>query len=301
MYVIPQRFLHQVEIQIELDRLEDEMEEDLLQSQLKGRPYSAQADINTPLQSMDDSSETSSEVETLAALRDTITTLDALMTTLFNYLDPIFNKTSPPSSEAVDLFDALMSTFLTRILPTYHSRHAQFLVFTTSQSAETFLDTFLGILIERSLDPSLPTIDRQASSAYLASFVARAKCLSRESVQSVVEMLCAFLRRVNDEMPITQTGKFIPGVYQAVLYIYCFRWRELRDVDEETGEQIWQADLPIIERMAWSPLNPLAVWTSRLLIIAYFARRCAGVCFAIVRFTAFLYTLYFRVECAERA
>jgi RNA polymerase I-specific transcription initiation factor RRN3 len=285
------------------------MEDDLMQSQFKSRSYSARDDINTPPQLIDDSSTTSSEIETLTTLRETITTLDALMTTLFDFLDTIF-KPSPPSSEAIDLFDSLMSTFLSRILPTYHSRHAQFLIFTTSQSADSFLDTFLGILIERSLDSSLPTIDRQASSAYLASFVARAKCLSRESVQSVVEMLCAFLQRVNDEMPITSTGKFIPGgttgnrglegvyaVYQAVLYIYCFRWRELRDVDEETGEQIWHSDLPIIERMAWSPLNPLAVCLPRVMLtIAYFSRCRTGICFEILRFTAFLYPFYFRVK-----
>src|ERR1700694_4635383 len=108
------------------------MEEDLMQSQFNGRAYSAQDDINTQPQLADDTSTTSSEMESLTTLRDTISTLDALMTTLFNYLDPIFRKSSPPASEAVDFFGAFMSTFLSRILPTYPSRHAQFLVFTTS-------------------------------------------------------------------------------------------------------------------------------------------------------------------------
>jgi len=82
-------------------------------------------------------------------------------------------------------------------------------------------------------------------------------------------MLCVFLSRVLDEMP---SGRFVPGgvagnhglggvyaVFQAVIYIYCFRWRELRDEDEESGEMVWMPQLNVISRLAWSGLNPLAV------------------------------------------
>lgn len=198
------------------------------------------------------------------------------MTTLFSYLDPFFHKTtdsSHPTLEAEHLFDSLLSSFLTTILPTYHSRHAQFIVFRTSQSHSLFLDKFLGLLIERSLDPSLPNIARQASSAYLASFIARAKHLSPETIRTVVEMLCVFLSRVLDDMP---SGKFVPGgiagnsglagvyaVFQAVIYIYCFRWRELCEHDDDDGENrelVWLPQLNVIQRMAWSGLNPLAVF-----------------------------------------
>jgi RNA polymerase I-specific transcription initiation factor RRN3 len=266
-----------VEIQFELDRLEDDMEEELLLSQYDGRSYSPEDDINTEPPNLDDATETSSGIldttTSLTTLRDTITTLDALMTTIFHYLEPLFPTNAYPSLESEHLFDSLLGTFLNNILPTYHSRHAQFFVFKTSQSHSLFLDKFLGLLIERSLDPSLPNIARQASSAYLASFIARAKSLTPQTVKIVVEMLCVFLSRVLEDMPITPSGKFIPGgvagnkgldgvyaVFQAVIYIYCFRWRELReDVDEETGEQAWLPQLNVIQRMAWSSLNPLAV------------------------------------------
>lgn len=266
-----------MQIQLELNRLDDDMEEELLWNQLEHTEYSAEDDINTEPPSMDDTTETSSGIldtsTSLTTLRDTITTLDALMTTLFAYLDPLFPTDSEPSLEAEQLFDSLLSTFLLHILPTYHSRHAQFLVFKTSQSHSLFLDKFLGLLIERSLNPAISNIGRQASSAYLASFVARAKSLTPDTIKTVVEMLCIFLSRVLEDMPITAQGKFIPGgvagnrgldgvyaVFQAVIYIYCFRWRELQTIDEESGEHNWLPQLNVIQRMAWSPLNPLAVF-----------------------------------------
>jgi len=263
-----------VEIQFELDRLEDDMEDELLLSHNAGRTYSAEDDINIEPTMLDDATETSSgflnPITDLTTLRETITTLDALMTTIFTYLDPIFSQaTTYPTLEAEHIFDSLLSVFLTRILPTYHSRHAQFVLFRTSQSHPLFLDKFVCLLIERSLNPNLPNIARQASSAYLSSFIARAKGLPTEMVRTVVEVLCTFLSRVLEEMP---SGKFIPGgvagnngldgvyaVFQAVIYIYCFRWRELREDVDETGEQVWMPQLNVIQRMAWSALNPLAV------------------------------------------
>jgi RNA polymerase I-specific transcription initiation factor RRN3 len=258
--------------------LDDDLEEELLSNQFEGTEYSSEDDINTEPPNIDDATESSSGIldinTSLTTLRDTITTLDALMTTLFTYIDPLFPTDSEPSLEAEQLFDSLLSTFLLHILPTYHSRHAQFLVFKTSQSHSLFLDKFLGLLIERSLNPTISNIGRQASSAYLASFVARAKSLTPDTIKTVVEMLCVFLSRVLEDMPITAQGKFIPGgvagnrgldgvysVFQAVIYIYCFRWRELQTVDEESGEHIWLPQLNVIQRMAWSPLNPLAVFT----------------------------------------
>lgn len=256
-----------------MDALEDDLEDELLLSQYDGQPYSPANDINTEPPIIDDSTESSSNLfldptPPLTTLRDTITTLDALMTTLFTYLEEFFPATTDtyPSLEAENLFDSLLDSFVTRILPTYHSRHAQFLIFKTAQSHILFLDRFLGLLIERTLDPSLPNIARQASSAYLASFIARAKNLNRETIRTVVEMLCVFLSRCLDEMP---HGKFIPGgvagnnglaglyaVFQAVIYIYCFRWREL--CEEEDGETVWLSTLSVVQRMAWSALNPLA-------------------------------------------
>ena len=206
--------------------------------------YSSENDINTEPANIDDATETSSGIldtnTSLTTLRDTITTLDALMTTLFKYLEPLFPTDSDPSLEAEQLFDSLLSTFLLHILATYHSRHAQFLVFKTSQSHPLFLDKFLGLLIERSLDPTISNIGRRASSAYLASYVARAKSLTSYTIKTVVEMLCVYLSRVLEDMPITVQSKFLPSgvarnkgldsvyaVFQAVIYIYSFRWREL--------------------------------------------------------------------------
>jgi RNA polymerase I-specific transcription initiation factor RRN3 len=273
------------------------LEEELLLNQYDGSSYSAEDDINTEPPSLDDATETSSGIldtkTSLTTLRETITTLDALMTTLFNYLNPLFQTTSQPTLEAELLFDSLLGTFLTTILPTYRSCHAQFLIFKTSQSNSLFLDKFLGLLIERSLDPTLPTIARQASSAYLSSFLARAKHVLPETVRAVVEMLCIFLSRVLDEMP---SGKFVPGgiagnhgfdgvyaAFQAVVYIYCFRWRELRDDIEENGQIHWLPQLSVIRRMAYSKLNPFAVtplllYSRDLLIVAYFTECCAGIC-----------------------
>jgi RNA polymerase I-specific transcription initiation factor RRN3 len=255
-----------VEIQFELDKLDDDMEEELLLGSLSEAGYSAEEDINSEPSPEDDSTETSSflapaDSTDLTLLRETITTLDALMTTLFNYLSPIFSSPSP-TVEAEHLFDSLLTVFLSRILPTYHSRHVQFLLFSTAQSSPLFLDKFLCLLLERSLSPTLPIQARQTSSAYLASFLARAKSLPPDTVRTVTELLCLFLTRILDSPP--PPGTFLPSldgvyaVFQAVLYIYCFRWRELSFQDEETGEMLWMSQLSVIQRMAWSGFNPLA-------------------------------------------
>jgi RNA polymerase I-specific transcription initiation factor RRN3 len=250
------------------------MEEELLLESCSGESYSAEDDINTEPTNEDDSTESSSFLVTsdttdITVLRDTITTLDALMNTLFSYLSPIFQTSlSIPTVESEHFFDSLLTVFLTRILPTYHSRHVQFILFSTSQFNPLFMDKFLCLLLERSLSPTLPIVARQASAAYLASFIARARSLPPVTIRTVTEMLCLFLSRVLDEMP---SGKFVPGgvagnmglegvyaVFQAVVYIYCFRWRELSFMDEG-GEQVWMSQLSVIQRMALSGLNPLAV------------------------------------------
>ena len=142
--------------------MDDDLEEELLWSQFEGMEYSSENDINTEPANIDDATETSSGIldtnTSLTTLRDTITTLDALMTTLFKYLEPLFPIDSDPSLEAEQLFDSLLSTFLLHILPTYHSCHTQFLVFKTSQSHPLFLDKFISLLIERSLNPTISNI-----------------------------------------------------------------------------------------------------------------------------------------------
>jgi RNA polymerase I-specific transcription initiation factor RRN3 len=250
------------------------LDEELLFGQLDGRHYSAEDDINSEPVGVDDSTETSSGIlvttMSLTTLRETIATLDALMTTLFNYVDPLFpTSDSDPTLQAEQVFDSLLSTFVSRILPTYHSRHAQFFLFRTSQSNPLFLDKYLGLLLERALDASVPTIARRASSAYLASFIARAKHITADTIRTVVEMLCIYLSRILESTPSSKyaTGTAIGNqrlegayiVFQAVIYIYCFRWRELCEEDEELGGLNWLPELNVIQRMAWSGLNPLAV------------------------------------------
>src|ERR1700721_3023562 len=122
------------------------MEEELLLGSYSGHSYSPEDDINTEVSSEDDMTSASSfpidsGATDITTLRETITALDALMTVLFQYLTPFFPQTASfPTAESEHLFDSLLTVFLTRILPTHHSRHAQFLLFLTSQSNPLFLD-----------------------------------------------------------------------------------------------------------------------------------------------------------------
>jgi RNA polymerase I-specific transcription initiation factor RRN3 len=123
-------------------------------------------------------------------------------------------------------------------------------------------------MVERALDNTRPVGTRQAAAAYIASYVARAKLMPTKDVRAVVRILCRWLgefvdvRSVDCNGPDVNKFRLFYAVVQAVMYIFCFRWRELREeCEDEWGvvEASWTAGLDVMQKVITSRFNPLKV------------------------------------------
>ncbi|KAJ9477353.1 RNA polymerase I-specific transcription initiation factor RRN3 [Pseudozyma hubeiensis] len=197
-------------------------------------------------------------------IRESVAKLDAIMIALFEHLRKLdaqyvagansLTYNSPMDSDANrrNLFHTLLSIFARNILPTFRSRHVQFLLFWFNSLDPEFSDFFLGVLLEKSLyskridhgQTDEPAVIRSAAAGYVASFVSRASYVDGPTTRVVLYNLCAFLDAHIDESSRTDTeaGSAAPGtgthsvfysVVQAAFYIFCFRWRDLKITSEE--------------------------------------------------------------------
>ncbi|PIL37371.1 hypothetical protein GSI_01064 [Ganoderma sinense ZZ0214-1] len=201
---------------------------------------------------------------------------------------------SPPSVEEGKArrraqFHTLLAIFDRTILRTFKSRYTQFIVFWYSSLDPEFADLFQGMLVSKALlEEDQPPVTRAAAASYIASFVSRAQFVDRAGARRVVQVLCGFLRARLDlfdalgggiatGMNVAQHSVFY-AVAQAVFLIFCFRWRDLLEdqdeVDEFTPQQgppkKWMPELDVVQRVVTSELNPLKVCSSN--VVMQFAR-----------------------------
>lgn len=208
-------------------------------------------------------------------IRESVAKLDAIMIALFEHLRKLdkqyvagansltFSSANNTPMDADtnrrNLFHTLLSIFARNILPTFRSRHVQFLLFWFNSLDPEFSDYFLGVLLEKSLysrrvefgEKEEPAVIRSAAAGYVASFVSRASYVDGPTTRVVLFNLCAFLDAHIDESSRsdTEAGNAAPGstshavfysVVQAAFYIFCFRWRDLKVENEEQGELDYQ-------------------------------------------------------------
>ncbi|KAI9000777.1 RNA polymerase I-specific transcription initiation factor RRN3 [Trametes punicea] len=190
-------------------------------------------------------------------------------------------------------FNTLLSIFDRTILRTFKSRYTQFIVFWYSSLDPEFADLFQGMLVSKSLlEEDQPAVTRAAAASYIASFVSRAQFVDREGARRVVSVLCNFLRnRLDVYDAVTKAGiqqtaagmniaqhSIFYAVAQAVFLIFCFRWRDLLEDEDEVDEfaavheprKKWMPELDVIQRVVTSELNPLKVCSSN--VVMQFAR-----------------------------
>lgn len=197
---------------------------------------------------------------------------------------PLTSHPTPENAEGVKSlqraqFFTLLSIFDRIILRTFKSRYTQFLVFWFSSLDPEFSDLFQGMLVSKALlEEDQPAVTRAAAASYIASFVSRAVFVDRDSTRQVVVCLCNFLNSRLDILDtVTQNGATLPGhahhnifyaVTQAIFLIFCFRWRDLVQDQEELDELAgnvdgarskWMPELAVLKRAVQSELNPLKV------------------------------------------
>ncbi|KAG9248866.1 RNA polymerase I-specific transcription initiation factor-like protein rrn3 [Calycina marina] len=230
--------------------------------------------------------------------------MDAILDQLFSYYEPYFSDPSRPKAKS--LFNGLMQHFKTIILPIYASRHTQFLLFHYAQKSPDMIDTFAGTCCFMALDATRAPVLQQSAAAYVASFVARGRHVSTDVVRTVFD---AFGSRLNSfaqkeeakcRGPNLQRYTIYYTMTQALIYIFCFRWRDLIEPSE-----LLESDDPIafinqdftwipgireaLSHAIYSKFNPLKVCCPP--IIAEFAK--------IARHLRFMY-IYPLLEKNER-
>lgn len=231
--------------------------------------------------------------------QENVWTQDAILDLLFELYTPYFED--PESTAAVAMFDTLLSHFRNIILPTYRSRHTQFLLFHFAQKSEHLVDTFAGECVDLAFKSGRPAVLKQSAASFLASFVARGKHVQPHVVRDVFHYIGVNLDIIRAENELSCRGPDLQryGTFyattQALLYIFCFRWRDLiipsgglqydaegneivvEHDEEEIAEQLGDGTLmwrhgvkDLLHRTINSKLNPLKICAPN--IVREFAR-----------------------------
>jgi len=201
-----------------------------------------------------------------------IAKLDALMIMMFNHFQSYFDHTKASSEERIKSMEALFDMFNHMVLTSENSRSVQFLLFhfaqTAPETSEKFVELLTGILLDFRAD----TMTRRSASAYLASFIARGSFVSRDLVRSTFETVANEMERLRgiheqNDMIYPDLSRFSAyyTTFQCLMYIFCFRWRDLveEQVDDDNfdvHDLKWSREITEpFRRNVSSRLNPLKV------------------------------------------
>ena len=238
-------------------------------------------------ESEDEEEDEDEEAQRTKDIMRNVEKMDGILDILFAHYDQAFS--SHAVENQIGTVETLLSQFVTTVLPAQRSRHTQFLLFHFAQQSPTYIDTFVGTCVEITFDrKSKSPIMRQASAAYLASFVARGMHVPANIVRDVFDYIGSELERLRREYEPTCKGPDLRryssfySLVQALLYIFCFRWRDLQvNPDEEDedddlalsysrGHQ-WRVGVKdALAQNIFSKLNPLKVCSPA--IVTEFAR-----------------------------
>ncbi|KAI4252313.1 MAG: hypothetical protein LQ352_004364 [Teloschistes flavicans] len=277
-----------LQVQEDLEDLAEDVEEGVVQHVPQAQLDSA--NFLDDDQDSDEESDTDEEMDAdVLRTRDitkSVEKMDCILDMLFTYYDQKASATSLDSRQSI--VDILMGQFQTIILPTHRSRHTQFLLFHFVQQSSARIDAFVAMCAQTSFDKRRPAMIRQSAAAYLASFVARGVHVSSEIVVEVWDYISTELKRLHRESeagcrgPDLQRYSTYYSLVQALLYIFCFRWRDLEarpdddDVDNDLPsiygeERQWRAGVKeTFQLNIFSKLNPLKVCSPA--IVTEFAR-----------------------------
>jgi RNA polymerase I-specific transcription initiation factor RRN3 len=234
-------------------------------------------------------------------LKSFVMKLDVILDLLFDHYSTAFMKSSIADKEA--MFEQMISIFTRSILPTYRSRHVQFLLFHFAQTApslsELFVESLTKAVFERNAANKLA---KRSAAAYLASFIARSARVESHTVVETFTSLSGELNRLRvfyeknpNCCPDLARYSDYYAIAQALLYIFCFRWRDLL-VDEEDDDAFdpdelkWEVGIKeAFNRNIYSTLNPLKVCAPG--IVSQFA--------AVAHHLKFMY-IYPKIEINKR-
>ncbi|KAJ5916176.1 hypothetical protein N7504_000191 [Penicillium tannophilum] len=267
-----------VQIQVDLEDVEDEFGEEFL---LEAPNLDEELDDeDEDLSDDDEANERGQEI------KSNIQKVDGMLDILFEfYSDPFSSGTAADKENTLSL---LISHFRSIILPTYKSRHSQFLLFHFSQLSPELVELFATECMDIISSKSQPGLMRQSAAAYLASYVARGAHISGDVVRDVFDLLLTHVDNLQADYEPGCRGpdlrRYAPyySTAQAVLYIFCFRWRDLTTaaIEGDTIDQIDELEpsqiifppnvKEYLHKSIYSRLNPLKICSPG--IVTQFAR-----------------------------
>ena len=263
-----------VQVQVDMEDFEDEVGEDFMHDVAVEAGGADEENDDDNASVMSDESE-DPETERVKTIKNNICKLDGMLDILFGYYSVPFSTGT--LSEKEKTLDLLLSHFQNIILPTYRARHPQFLLFHFSQSNPVLVDMFAAMCMDLVFSKLQPGVRKQSASAYLASFVARGAHVSGSVVRDVVDLLADHILKLRAEYepacrgPDPRRYSEFYSTVQALLYIFCFRWRDLttaayegdsaEKVDELDPEDItFPSSLKdTLQAAIYSKLNPLKI------------------------------------------
>ncbi|KAL2015334.1 hypothetical protein VTK56DRAFT_5796 [Thermocarpiscus australiensis] len=224
-----------VEMTLDLENDDDETTRAVLRqleaSDAKTEDEDDESDADSVLS---DEEELNEQAKRVLTIKSKLETMDAILDLLFSIYTPIFED--PDSPEAVEAFQDLLSDFSNVILPHLKSRHTQYLLFKFAMKSNQLMEMFIGTLFNLAFESNRPPVVKQAAVAYLASFTARGARVQSDQVQMITRTFLDYI----DHYRATHTNCRGPDVrrysqyyayFQGLLYIFCFRWRDLIDRD----------------------------------------------------------------------
>ncbi|CAG8751054.1 8017_t:CDS:2, partial [Gigaspora rosea] len=179
----------------------------------------------------------------------------------FDYLKWFFDKGT--KNERDDLFDILLTIFEENILYTFKSRYIQFIIFWYVSMDKSYPRQFLSILLNKILSDKEPDIIREAASQYIGSFVGRANYLSSTEIRLCIQALLLWTERYIEsyeptlQLPDPLKHMTFYSIVQSLMYIFCFRWKDLREVTG--GIPRWCYEVVGYHKIVNSSFRPLQV------------------------------------------
>ncbi|KAI8074995.1 RNA polymerase I-specific transcription initiation factor RRN3 [Gongronella butleri] len=185
-------------------------------------------------------------------VRSMVRKLDSMMSLVLSHV-----AKKQGSDERHDMYNVLLESFDRTVIKTLKSRYTQFLIFYMCSMDTHFSDHFLEHLLQLITDPMRPSVNRIAAAAYVSSYVARAKFMEPAAIQKTVAVLCSYCEQLLDHYEVkygiddvsqtvnAERYEIFYATLQAVMYIFCFRWRDLTVQDDSLDALIDDNDQPM--------------------------------------------------------
>jgi RNA polymerase I-specific transcription initiation factor RRN3 len=219
--------------------------------------------------------------------------LDIVLDLIFGHFNSIIESESPEL--AFNKVGQLVAMFTSKILVTYNSRHCQYLVFRFGQSNQQVFELFMKELLAIAFDRNRAAAIRCSAITYLASFAARGAQLSGDHVRRVFAIFSKELDRLrtnydkeNIRGPDPDRFRFFYTLFQACMYLFCFRWKDFllnpedfEDIHEDIANAKWDPSVRSTFTLnVHCPVNPLKCCSP--VVVNQFAYVCSSLKFLFI-------------------